>query len=509
MSHYQNATISTFSSNGRGYTIFCWVLIVAACLLKLINVVNAPIHIDTNLYLNIAQGYFERGTWTPPMWRYNPEWNIITGSGSGYGFIVVLMWLSVFGVSIISSHILMYSIGLLTLPVIYYICKRWYKDPTSALWAVTFFSLTNTFADTFYLRMDALAILTNGLLILYFTLVQAHKSPISAILLGVLCIATLEIHLLSIYCGLAFGVYFLLEYLTGHRTSELLSPTKFFASKLFLFTFSAVVTSWIYFAIHVLPNPSVYFEIPRSIITSNNPKGWKELLRWFVYIGEQPWPLMVLFGLGIGIAIRRRLKEDFRFLMFLTIGILTFLILSPPYNSIYTGHLLPIITLGIGCLWAKLDQKTRLADILSKVAVVIFLLTLIVRIANTSFTYTRTYTGLPFIDRAAGMTPANYQQAVEFIKANVKPDATILGHAGFYLDLFEYRNYLSYWDGEVHGMRLRGESHTDFWKRERPVVYFGAVGSDDEELQLYMKSSGGFTEVTPFVWLQNDLVMSK
>jgi hypothetical protein len=99
----------------RAVSIALFVMIGVALILKLINVFNAPAHWDTGLYLNIAVGYFERGILTPLMWRFNPEWNIVTGSGSGYAIFLVIGWTKLFGVTVLSGHLLMYLVGLLNL----------------------------------------------------------------------------------------------------------------------------------------------------------------------------------------------------------------------------------------------------------------------------------------------------------------------------------------------------------------------------------------------------------
>ena len=65
-------------------------------------VVAAPtwIHYDESYYLNISLNYIEHGALTPYMWRLNGDTNIIAGSGSGYGILLLTNWMRLVGLSL-------------------------------------------------------------------------------------------------------------------------------------------------------------------------------------------------------------------------------------------------------------------------------------------------------------------------------------------------------------------------------------------------------------------------
>lgn len=478
-------------------------LVIVSCILKLINVFNGPVHWDTNLYLNIAQGYFEKGVLTPPMWRYNAEWNIITGSGSGYGIFFLLGWVRIFGISVLSGHLFMFLVGLATLPVIYLLGTRWYGNRAAGLWAVAFFALSNTFATDYYVRMDSLSILATSSLLLMFLEIRKRDNLLLYGMLGLLSVAALEIHLLTIYCGIGFGLYTLNDYLQRGRVQKrwLMPRTPFV-----VFTTAGLIAAGVYALIHIAPNPTIYFEIPRLIMGDPTPRLWKEVYRWLIYSAEQPIVMMLLFALALLSAFFRRTQCDRLYLLFAACALGTFLILSPPYQVVYTGQLLPLFALGVaGLLVQGLDRKFNYLVPLRAAALIVFAITFAVRVGGTSFSYARAYAGIPYIDAGRGMTAEAYITAIDTIHARIDPRTVVMGAATYYVDLFAYHNYLSFWDGEIHGVGLRHETMLDFWNRERPRVFIGDA-TVNSQLIAYMQGHGGFTEVVPFLWIENALV---
>ena len=78
--------------------------IMLGLVLKLFAMQFAPVHIDSNYYLNIASNFIERGELTPYMWRLGADTNIIAGSGTGYG-IWLNYWFNVVGLSLLSGYL--------------------------------------------------------------------------------------------------------------------------------------------------------------------------------------------------------------------------------------------------------------------------------------------------------------------------------------------------------------------------------------------------------------------
>ena len=104
-------------------------------LLKILSMSFAAVHQDSGYYLNIGSNFIERGELTPYMWRLGADTNIIAGSGTGYGVLLLNYWFKVFGLSLLSGYIFMYLAGLLSLVVLYFLARDWWggqaPDPSS------------------------------------------------------------------------------------------------------------------------------------------------------------------------------------------------------------------------------------------------------------------------------------------------------------------------------------------------------------------------------------------
>jgi hypothetical protein len=484
----------------RTSTIIVIGFMVIALLIKLINVFNAPAHWDTGLYLNIAVGYVERGILTPLMWRFNPEWNIVTGSGSGYGIFLLIGWVKLFGISVLSGHLLMYVVGLLNLPVIYMVGKRFYDSHEAGLWVTAFFALSGTFAQTFYVRMDAPNMLVCSLILLLHVEALRRDKWWMHVLVGVSLVAALEVHILAaVYAG-GIALYHAVQYVQlviKERRIVLKSPAV-------MCGIGCVVVAAIYYVHHIAPNPDIYFMIARSCDICT-PLSWgKELQRWYWLIIHQPLLSIFMLGAACMTAVSRR--QDY--LPLLGGAYLTLLILNPPVYDAYTGHLLPLLALGIGGLFT---QKTKLRPgqfaQLRLIGLLICVVSIVVLLADTRFTYARTYISpsIMYARWTSEQDAVNYDRAIDYIRANIHTDAVIVGYESYYLDLVDYHNYMSYKGIDKLGVGLRNETYFEFWQREKPQVFFGNAMTDPE-LKRYIEWRGDFVEVVPDLWVEESLV---
>jgi hypothetical protein len=350
--------------------------------------------------------------------------------------------------------------------------------------------------------MDAPSILTTTILLLIFLTVRERKNLWLWALLGFLSVLAIEIHLLTIYSGCFFTLITIMDYIQEVRAKgRLILPR----TPMVAFGAAGLIGAALYVLIHIAPNPTIYLLIPAQIARDPTPRVWKELYRWVLYTNEQTIPLMALIGVGLFSAIVRRTQPDRLLLLLAAISLVAFTALGPPYQTIYTGQLLPIFTLLVaGLLSQGLNIRRRSLNTLAVTALIILTFALVVRASNTAFAYARQYAGLPYIDGAHGMTEADYIRAIDYIHAHIDPTTVIMGPALYYVDVFNYHNYLSYFDGEVHGIKLRGETKLDFWLREQPRAFIGAAQSDPE-LMTYFERRGGFVEVVPFLWIDKAL----
>jgi hypothetical protein len=483
-------------------------LILVALVLKLINAFNAPAHWDTGLYLNIAVGYFERGILTPLMWRFNPEWNIVTGAGSGYAIYLLIGWVKLFGVSVLSGHMLMYLVGLINLPVMYLVAKRFYHSREAGLWSMTFFALSGTFAESYFARMDAVNMLACSLILLLHVEAVRRDKWWLHMGVGVALVAALEVHVLAaLYTG-GIGLFHAVQYLRlvyQQKRLVLWSPA-------IVCGIGLTLAAAVYFLVHIAPNPDLYFAIPRfcaeGICTPLSLP--KEAARWFVWFIQQPFLSLFMFGLAVLAAVRRRSRIDQHYLWLLTGAYIALLILNPPLLRWYTGHMLPMIALGVGSLYAQgLNAARPQLPALRGLGYVLGVSAIIILWRGAHFTYTRTYITPGLVDvyfsTPAQLTYAEYKAAIDYIKANIPTDAVIVGRETFYLDLVPYTYFFSQDGINVVANRIRGESYFDLWQRERPQVFIGDAQLDPD-IKRYLAAHSGFVEVVPKLWVHRTLL---
>src|SRR5574341_1215848 len=116
-------------------------LLIKGISMQLVTMNYVKPHWDTNYYLNIGSNYFVRGGLTPYMWRVPPDSHIIAGSGTGYGIFLLLFWFKLFGLTLQSGQMMMYLLGVISLPVCYGLVRIWWGDDLSAIGAVVFTAL--------------------------------------------------------------------------------------------------------------------------------------------------------------------------------------------------------------------------------------------------------------------------------------------------------------------------------------------------------------------------------
>ena len=488
----------------RWTTALLLLFIVAALVLKLVNVFNAPPHWDTNLYLSIVLGYLERGILTPLMWRFNPEWNIVPGAGAGYGVFLIIGWIKLFGFSILSGQVLMYLVGLLNVPVIYLLGKRFYSNPTAGLWAAAAFTLSGMFAQIFYVRMDAPLLLVCSLILLLHLEAVRRGQWWLHFVVGVAMVAAFEVHVLAaLYAG-GIGLYHAYYYLLALRQEKRLV----LRSPAIAFGIGLVLTGALYYVHHVAPHPDIYFEVQRNCSICTERSVGKEFYRWIHYGQEQSAPLMLLFGFAFISACVRRTKRDRDYLL-ISIGALVALwAINAPVNGNFTGALLILLALGVGGLYVQgLDGKLTGIRGLNIVGVLLLVGALWARTAGTYFTPSYAYYGIDTLryPENSVMSKDQYRSAIDFIRATVPTDTIILAPEPFFADLIDYKKFMSYYGGEVYGVHIRGETLFDFWQRERPQVFIGDP-QPDAQLWEYMAEGSRFVELHPKVWVEKTLV---
>jgi len=454
--------------------------------LKVLAVVVGGVHLDTNFYLSIGQNFIDRGELTPYMWRLGADTNIIAGSGTGYGILILNYWFKLFGLTLLSGYILMYIAGALSLIVLFFLVRNWWNSDIAGLIAVTFTSLTGYFLSTYYIRMDALAILTyTSLLLLHIYAVQHQKRWIHA-LVGVAVIASAEIHILATLYVVSLSFYYGVEQLKHWwKRDSIFAITPSIA-----FFSGAFVAGIAYLFIHVIPDPEAYFIIAREC-PNCLPAGLAKEIRRYTLVMNQYSVEMLIFGIVLLVSYLRRSDED-KHLFTLLIGyLIAQAIISPPPQLEYFVHILPLLGLYIGGIFIKKDASE---PILSRFDFKV--ITLVAVYLTISY--------FVIIMSSFGEVDEDVPE-LEYVQQYIADDTVIMSVPDYYYLLLDYTNFLSYASGEEYGIALRDESYGEFYQREQPQVIIGQPELDDEAIWRYMNVHE-FERVTDDIWVSGSLL---
>lgn len=465
--------------------------IMVGLLLKILSMQLTPVHWDSNYYLNIGTNFIERGELTPYMWRLGTDTNIIAGSGTGYGILLLNYWFKVFGLSLLSGYLFMYLTGLLSLLVLYLVARDWWGGKTAGIGAVVFMALTGTFSMHFYIRMDAPAILTY-LLILWLHLC-ALKSGRNGLhfAVGVALVLAAEIHMMVLLYIAAISLYHLLQQVQTvrqkHRIWQVTPAVCYFTG--------LSLAGIVYLLVHVVPNVEAYFIISQECPNCDPSLVTKEIRRyvlWVDWYGEE----VLLFVIAVALAWIRRTENDRHYLILIAGFLIALVVISPPGGIPYITHLLPLISIGVGGAWMKgsgsgssfSSHRLILGIFVASYLLSARFVSLVVE--STGFTRPRT----PLAD-------------VDYVHEYVPHDTVVMGLPPLYHRLLDYKQFLSYQDGEIYGIRLRDEDYPTFWEREQPQVFVGEPKPDDDEWWDYMHAHG-FQQVRDDVWISAALLES-
>jgi hypothetical protein len=465
--------------------------IILGLLLKLILMQLAPVHWDSNYYLNIGSNFIERGEITPYMWRLGADTHIIAGSGAGYGILLLTYWFKVFGLSLLSGYAFMYLIGLLSLVVVYYVARDWWGGRIAGIGAVVFMALDGTFASHFYIRMDAPAILVYLLILwLHLRAVRSGRKGLH-FAVGVALILAAEIHMLAlVYIG-AISLYHFLEEVQRIRQQRQfwqVTPAVYYFAGLLL-------AGIIYLLVHVAPDPKAYFIISHECPACDPSILLREIRRYVLWIGWYGVEAL-LFIIAVALAWIRRTQAD-RHYVILAVGFFIGLtITSPPGGVPYVTHALPLICIGVGGAWMNgTDERVPFNSQRLFLGIVI-----------ASYLFLVLFVNLIMESTGFGR-PERPSVDVSYVREYVPHDTVVMGDPPLFHDLLNYDRFLSYRDGDRYGIELRNEDYPTFWERERPQVFVGEPKPDDSEWWAYMHAHD-FRQVRDDIWIAGDLLES-
>lgn len=466
-------------------------VVVTTTLLKLITTAPVWIHFDENYYLNIGQNFIERGELTPYMWRLGNETNIVAGSGSGYGILLLTGWLQLVGVSLVKGRLLMVVLGLLTAGIMYFVAARWWQSRAAGLVALTFALVSTSPFYSYVVRMDAPGMLAYSVVLLLHIYAVWDRVRWLHFATGVAVVISVEFHSIGIvYLG-ALTVWYLLEYISEvwrQRTIVLNTGPVYYG-------IGGFIAGMVYIAIHILPDPAAYFSIPSSCFQCD-PSSFNEVIRYARFMLLRAPEFVLLFVVLITAFYRRR-PEDRHFMILLITWLIVLPLVGVPPFTHYTAHLWPLLAIGTAGFIARGIQahgrllRWRVSFGLAG-ALLLLVFNVVLHITGSQ----------PFELRRDIADNAT----VEYIRQTLPDDTVIMGEVDLFYYLSGYSNFMTYRDTDEYGVAGRGESQVDYWRREQPLVVIGDDRVDDPELDQYM-TEFGFREVRPDLWIAEQLLV--
>jgi len=467
-----------------------WIILAIGLTLKLVAMLFFPPHFDSNYYLNIGSNFIERNGLTPYMWRLPESSNIIAGSGTGYGIVLQALWFQVFGLSLFAGRLYSFIMALAMLAVVFVAARIWFGKPT-AWYALLFGGASSIFFASFTLRMDAAATFAYAAVLLLHVYAVYRKGGIWHFFVGLLAILTTEMHILGLVYvgGLAF--YYGVDYLRNCWQDRRLM----LRHSAIYYYMGALCAGIVYLFIHVLPNPEAYFLIPNACVYCEPHSLLKEIGRVVNFLARYPIEA-VLVPATVYAAFRRGRPEDRHFGVLLAGCVLSLVIISPPNQSEYTTHLLPLFLIGIAT-WFAFGFSRSFS--MSRQ-----------RAANLTAT-AMLAVSLAFFAHWLREPPPE-DSRITFVRENIPADRVIMGNVLAFHQLLDYPLFLSYRDDERYTVLLNGETYYDFWEREQPDVFLPHLESDqnyrdwraDDEWTRYM-AANGFREIREGIWLEPSL----
>ena len=286
----------------RLHIIILVLLVVAGIILKIITAAPTWMHFDEPYYLNKSLNFIEHGNLTTYMWRPPENIMLIPGSGSGYGVLVLTVWMRVFGLSLVNGRLLMILIGLLTAIVMYFVASKWWNSREAGLAAFVFGIVSTSPFYSLIIRMDAPGMLAYSIVLLLHIYAVRGQSRWLHALTGIAAVVAVEFHSMAIIYIAMLAFYYAITYiqLFGERRRVIFdTPAVFFGIGVFC-------TGLVYVAIHILPYPRGYFVLFATCYDCGHDNWlFKEMVRFGRFLLLRSVEFVLLIA-GMMSAIFRR-----------------------------------------------------------------------------------------------------------------------------------------------------------------------------------------------------------
>ncbi|MEM6528778.1 MAG: glycosyltransferase family 39 protein, partial [Chloroflexota bacterium] len=435
-----SATPASSYNPSRSLLAVIAVIIVAGIVLRFLAITPTWIHYDENYYLNIGVNFIEHGELTPYMWRLDPDSNIIAGSGTGYGVLLLTWWQALFGVTLVGVRVLMVLVGLTTAAMMYFVGAVWWSSRAAGV-ATAIVAVVSTSPFYSYLaRMDALGMLSYSVALLLHVLAVRRNSRWLHFATGVAVVATAEFHILGVLYLAGITLYMGIVYLRDVIAEKRLALNH----EAIFYGVGGLMAGLVYIAVHILPDPAAYFVISNECFQCSGTSLQKEMTRWtrFGVLRGLEVPLLVI---GLVSVLSRRSEEDWHYLAVFGGWLVALSLAGPPPFTHYTYHVWPLVALGVGGFIARGFQREgtlRQWRVSTGLTFALFML-----IAN----YGLHLLGFQPFELRSDTEYADHAEGIAFIHANIPTDTVIMSDVLLFHPLKDYTEFMSYRNGYEYG----------------------------------------------------------
>jgi hypothetical protein len=410
--------------------------------------------IDEGITLSIAANMLQGGGIVPAMNHVPDDVSILPFWGYGLG--VYGLWSRVFGVGLAQGRVLSYLLGLPALPLMYATSRLWYGRRT-ALVTTSIAALSILFLESTIARNNALPMAAASLIMFVHVYACQQERRGLHFAVGLLSVLALETHLAHLSLMVAWGGYYLVDYLSRVRQNGRWLQS----APLCFFLAGAIPGLLLYFYVHMLLPQNFERQIQYlSTLTqtqSSSLSGRVGVLRTMIKIY---WlfstPEILLIAAATLGALVRRTPADKHWLSLMAFTMLGYFLVGLNGDIQYTTYGMPIYLGATGALVTYgLGKEEKPGSAWERTTYFAVLLLLAAHAVGT----------IRLHDKYRTAFESKRRPVVTYIQENLPTDTGIMAPPVFYASLTEYQTYLDiYYPAAAGGPALASEEPEPYWQ---------------------------------------------
>ncbi len=438
---------------------------------------------DEGYYLNAASGYHSFGSFHTMMWRFPEPTSMVSGGGPGYMTLPYLWFLHFFGVNLTNARLFSYSFALVSLVLCFLFTKNKFGNQ-AAICATSLLSVSLPFVNLINARNDSYALAAFFTLLIIAEKFSCSKNPLTHLLLGLLCILTLEFHVNAAYLSIFIGInYLLTKY--GERRRDIamlvlggvLGAGVFLYQHLFRYGDAFIVAAT--HCRHCMPNIFL-----------------REQTRIFDLFLTYPTEILLLIILAAYLFISGLIKEQIfkHYCLALLGSYLFFILVIPPH---YEQHLIPLIFPLLGAILSRAIITT----ISSRAFSIPLLLTVLITIYLKTASITEAHL------THSGDTEIRESYA-HCIAQTFPIDTVVAGPGPLFALIPQFKNYLTVTAFTEQAAKLQGITLLDLIKRESPkaiIILEQDMTTQNMVLANYANYNKSFIQISAGFYVYENL----